>query len=228
MGFQNIGPMYWHGEAGRLALIAGKQKFTDPAYVQTFEELAKWRPYLADGYQAQKYPDSQNLFTLGRAAIYPTGSWEISTFRKDAQFQIGAFPPPLPAGQTQCYISDHPDIAMGLNAKSTHQAAARAFLEWVATPAFAEIYSNALPGFFTLQNTPVKLSDPLAQTFVSWRQTCKSTMRDSYQILSRGTPNLENQLWNVSAQVLNGTLSPQAAAADVQKGLDGWYKPQTD
>ena len=33
--------------------------------------------YMAPGYQAQTYPDSQNLFTLGDAAIYPTGSWEI-------------------------------------------------------------------------------------------------------------------------------------------------------
>ena len=41
MGFQNIGPNYWHGEEGRLALIAGKQKFTDPAYVDTFKALAK-------------------------------------------------------------------------------------------------------------------------------------------------------------------------------------------
>lgn len=225
MGFQNIGPMYWKGEDGRKALIAGKEKFTDPEYVQVFTELAKWKPYLPDGYQAQKYPDSQNLFTLGRAAIYPTGSWEIAPFRKQAQFQMGAFPPPIPDGQTQCYISDHPDIAMGINAKSAHQAAAKTFLEWVATPEFATLYSNALPGFFTLQNASVKLDDPLAQTFLSWRGICKSTMRDSYQILSRGTPNLENQLWNVSAQVLNGTLTPPAAAAEVQKGLDSWYKP---
>ncbi len=225
MGFQNIGPDYWHGEDGRHALIAGREKLTDKPYVETFAALAKWKPYLADGYQAQKYPDSQNLFTLGRAAIYPAGSWDISTFRKDAQFAMGAFPPPLPDGTSQCYISDHPDIAMGVNAKSAHQAAARTFLEWVASPEFAALYSNALPGFFTLQDTPVKLDDALAQTFVSWRQTCKGTMRNSYQILSRGEPNLENQLWNVSAQVLNGTMAPDAAAAAVQKGLDGWYKP---
>ncbi len=40
MGFQNIGPDYWHGEAGRAALIAGKEKFTDPQYIAVFKELA--------------------------------------------------------------------------------------------------------------------------------------------------------------------------------------------
>lgn len=225
MGFQNIGPNYWKGEDGRLALIAGKEKFTDAPYVTTFTELAKWKDYLPEGYQAQKYPDSQNLFSLGRAAIYPGGSWDISAFRANAQFEIGAFPPPVPDGQTDCYISDHVDIALGLNAHSPHAAAAKTFLEWVATPEFGALYSNALPGFFSLQPEPVKLTDPLAQTFVSWRESCKSTIRNSYQILSRGEPNLENQLWNVSAQVLNGTLTPAQATELLQKGLDGWYKP---
>ncbi len=138
---------------------------------------------------------------------------------------MGAFPPPLPAGDTQCYISDHTDIAMGMNSASKNKEDAKKFLEWTATPEFAELYSNALPGFFSLNNTPVKVNDPLAATMVGWRKDCKSTIRNSYQILSRGTPNLENELWNVSAQVINGTLSPEAAGKQLQDGLDKWYKP---
>ncbi len=42
MGFQNIGPDYWNGETGRLALIAGKEKYSDPQYVAVFKELASW------------------------------------------------------------------------------------------------------------------------------------------------------------------------------------------
>ena len=121
MGFQNIGPDYWKGEAGRAGLIAGKEKYSDPQYVAVFKELASWAPYMGNGFQAQKYPDSQNLFSLGKAAIYPAGSWDITTFRKDAQFPIGAFPPPLPAGDDTCYISDHTDIGMGLNAASKNK-----------------------------------------------------------------------------------------------------------
>ena len=57
----------------------------------------------------------------------------------------------------------------------------------------------------------MKVDDELAATMVGWRKDCKSTIRNSYQILSRGTPNLENELWNVSAQVINGKLTPEAA-----------------
>jgi raffinose/stachyose/melibiose transport system substrate-binding protein len=225
MGYQNIGPNFWKGEEGRLALIKGEQKLTDPQWVEPYAELAKWKPYLGDGFEAQTYPDSQNLFTLGRAAIYPAGSWEISGFNSQAQFKMGAFPPPVKNAGDTCYISDHTDIAIGLNAKSAHADAAKTFLSWVASPDFASIYANALPGFFSLSSTPVTMQDPLAQEFVSWREKCKPTIRSTYQILSRGTPNLENETWVASANVINGTETPEAAAKRLQEGLDSWYKP---
>ena len=151
MGFQNIGPDYWNGETGRLALIAGKEKFTDPEYVAVFKELARWAPYMGNGFQAQTYPDSQNLFSLGKGAIYPAGSWDISTFRTHAKFPMGAFPPPLPAGDKDCYISDHTDIAMGVNSASKNKEDAKKFLEWLATPEFAEALRERPAGFLPAQ-----------------------------------------------------------------------------
>jgi raffinose/stachyose/melibiose transport system substrate-binding protein len=225
MGYQNIGPNYWQGEEGRLALIKGEQKLTDEGWVKPYEVLAKWKPYLGDGFEAQTYPDSQNLFTLGRAAIYPAGSWEIGGFNTQAQFKMGAFLPPVPKDGDPCFISDHTDIAVGMNAKSAHPEEAKKLLTWIASPEFADLYANSLPGFFSLNKTPVKMADPLAQEFVSWREKCKSTIRSTYQILSRGTPNLENETWVESANVINGTDTPQVAAEKLQKGLDSWYKP---
>ncbi len=200
MGYQNIGPTYWKGEEGRAALIKGEQKLTDEPWVEPYRVLAKWKDYLGDGFEAQTYPDSQNLFTLGRAAIYPAGSWEIGLFNTQAQFKMGAFPPPVKNAGDACYISDHNDIGVGLNAKSAHAEQAKTFLTWVASPEFAEIYADSLPGFFSLNSTPVKMTDPLAQEFVSWREKCKPTIRSTYQILARGTPSLENETWVESGQ----------------------------
>ena len=225
MGYENIGPNYWKGEEGRLALIKGTQKLTDADWVEPLAQLAKWKPYLGDGFEAQTYPDSQNMFTLGRAAIYPAGSWEIAGFNQQAQFKMGAFPPPVKKAGDTCYISDHPDIAFGLNAKSKNPEAAKKFLAWMATPEFAALYANALPGFFSLSKSDIKAEDPLVQEFVSWRGKCKSSIRASYQFLSRGTPNLENEMWVETANVINGTEKPQDAAAKLQQGLDSWYKP---
>ena len=225
MGYQNIGPNYWMGEEGRLALIKGTQKLTDAPWVQPYEELAKWKGYLGDGFEAQTYSDSQNLFTLGRAAIYPAGSWEIGLFNSQAQFKMGAFPPPVGKAGDTCYISDHTDIAIGLNAKSANADAAKTFLSWVASPEFAEIYANELPGFFPLSKAKVEVKDPVAAKFVGWRGTCESSIRNSYQILARGTPDLETELWNVSAQVMNGSMKPEEAAKKAEDGLASWYEP---
>lgn len=226
MGYNNIGPNYWKGEEGRLALIAGEQKLTDEAWVAPYATLAKWAPYLGDGYEAQTYPDSQNLFTLGRAAIYPAGSWEISGFNSLADFEMGAFKPPVQNAGDTCYISDHTDIGIGLNAASENAEAARTFLAWVASPEFASIFGNALPGFFPLSNTPVEMEDPLAKEFVSWRGECESTIRSTYQILSRGTPNLENDTWGASVAAIKGTSTPAELGQQLQDGLASWYAPQ--
>jgi raffinose/stachyose/melibiose transport system substrate-binding protein len=225
MGFQNIGPNYWRGEEGRLGLIDGTVKFTDENQIATFDALTRWIPYLPEGYQAVTYPDAQNLFTLGMGAIYPTGSWEIGFFRPQIDFEMGAFLPPLPEGAETCYISDHTDIAMGVNAASPNVEEAMTFLEWMTSAEFAELYTNQLPGFFTLSNHAIEVEDPLAAEFLSWRGQCETTIRSSYQILSRGEPNLELELWRISAQVLNGEMTPQEAGETLQAGLDAWYTP---
>ncbi|MGB7263675.1 MAG: sugar ABC transporter substrate-binding protein, partial [Albidovulum sp.] len=128
------------------------------------------------------------------------------------------------AGDT-CYISDHTDIGIGMNAKTAHPEAATAFLNWVGSAEFASLYANALPGFFPLSSAPVTLEDPLAQEFISWRGECESTIRSTYQVLSRGTPNLENDTWNASVAVIKGEETPEAAGARLQAGLASWYAP---
>ncbi len=75
MGYNNIGPTYWRGEKGRRALVAGRQKLTDEAWVAPYRTLARWRRYLGEGYETRTYRDSQDLFTRGRAAIYPAVRW---------------------------------------------------------------------------------------------------------------------------------------------------------
>ena len=225
MGYSNVGPAYWGGEEGRLGLIAGTAKFTDAGFVEAFEQMAKWTPYLGNGYQAQTYTDSQNLFTLGRAAIYPTGSWEITGFQENADFNIGAFPPPAKADGDKCYISDHTDIGIGMNAATENKEAVMKFLDWTAGPEFAALLTNAAPGFFSLSSHDIDVENSLASDFVAMRGQCDATIRVSYQILSRGEPALSNHMWTLSANVINGTMTAEDAAKDAQANLDSWYKP---
>lgn len=223
--FTSVGPNYWRGEDGRKALIAGKARFTDLEFVGAWEYMARLGTYLPKGASAQTYADSQNQFALGRAAIYPAGSWDIAYFAQTKGLELGAFPPPVRKAGDKCYISDHTDIGIGINKKARNKADAEKFIAWVGSQEFADLYTNKVTGFFSLSTHLIAVRDPLAKQFVDWRASCGSTIRLNSQVLNRGTPSMENELWNVSAQVLNGKMAPKDAAARIQAGLDKWYKP---
>ena len=224
--FTNVGPTFWRGEEGRKALIEGKARFTDPQFVAAFDYEAKLGSYLTKGASSQTYGDSQNLFALGRAAIYPAGSWDISYFNQTPGLELGAFPPPVKASGDQCFISDHMDIGLGVNRKSKNKDDAFKFLAWIGSQEFADLYTNRVTGFFTLSNHLIAVRDPLAKQMAEWRAHCASTIRINAQLLNRGQPSMENELWNINAQVLNGKLAPREAAARLQNGFAKWYKPQ--
>ncbi|WP_247652984.1 ABC transporter substrate-binding protein [Ideonella aquatica] len=222
--FTNLGPNYWQGEAGRKALIAGQAKFTDPAFEGVFELMSRLGAYLPKGASAQTYGDSQNLFALGRAAVYPAGSWDIAYFNQQG-VEFGAFPPPVRKAGDKCFISDHTDIGMGINRKSKNKEDAQKFITWLGSQEFADLYTNKVTGFFSLSNHLIAVRDPVAKQMMDWRTQCGSTIRLNSQVLNRGTPPMENELWNVGAQVLNGKLAPKDAATRIQTGLAKWHKP---
>ena len=226
MVYTNIGPNFWHGEEGRKALIAGKAKLTDAPFVEAFQFEARMGAYLDKGAGAQTYADSQNLFALGRAAVYPAGSWDISHFGQTPGLEAGAFPPPVRKAGDPCFISDHMDFGIGINKKSRNKEDALKFLAWVGSQEFADIYTNSINGFFSLSNHLIAVRDPVAKQMAEWRKSCASTIRFNAQVLNRGQPSMESELWAVNAQVLNGKLAPRDAAARLQNGFAKWYKPQ--
>ncbi|WP_378081132.1 ABC transporter substrate-binding protein [Aeromonas bestiarum] len=221
LGFQNIGPNYWKGEDGRLALIGGQERLDNPQYVKVFEELARWRPYLGEGGESRDYATTNELFTSGKAAFYVAGSWEIAPFTGKVDF--GVMRPPVAKQGDGCFFTDHTDIGMGLNPASKNKEAAMAFLQWLTTPQFAELYTNSLPGFFSLSNHFFDVTNPAAKEMMEWRDQCDSTIRVATQILSRGTPKLGDELAEVSQAVLLGKMEPKAAADRLEQGLKGWY-----
>ncbi len=227
MGFDNIGPNFWGGEAGVDGLLNGTRKYNDPGFLATFQALAKWAPYLGTGFEAESYTDSQNLFTSGKAAIFPAGSWEIAGFEQNASFKMGAFKAPPPAGAKQCYISNEIDIAMGINAASPNIDAAKTFLTYATTQQFETLYAQGLPGFFPLGNYKFSFSDPLANTFLSWNTECGSSLRSSYQLPAppNGTTDVETDLWNTNTLLLEGKVTPQQAADTIQGDMDKWFHP---
>jgi raffinose/stachyose/melibiose transport system substrate-binding protein len=222
--YTNVGPNFWRGEAGQRALIEGRAALTDAPFVEALRFGARMGAYLGRGAPTRTYGESRTLFAAGRAAIYPAGSWDIAYFSSVPGLELGVFPPPVRKRGDACFISDHMDLGIGVNRKSKNKEDAYKFLSWVGSQEFADIYSNRLTGFFTLSNHLVGVRDPVAKQMVEWRNSCASTVRLNAQVLHRGQPSMESVLWSVNAEVLNGSLAPEQAAARLKSDFDRWYK----
>ena len=220
----SIGPNYWDGETGRLGLIDGTKKLTDPEFVAATQAFANLKPYLPSGYQSLKYEDMMQLFTLGKAAILPDGSWDISAATATG-LDVGVFAPPVVKSGDQRWLQEMPDQGVGLNAKSKNKAASKVFLDWLGTTGFQNIYGNKVPGFFSMGTAPITYSNKLAAEFAALKKGAKLTPRLALDRLSAGTPPLDDDTWAVLQTVLNDGESAQAAQEKLQTDLDSWYKP---
>lgn len=220
----NLGPNYWRGEEGRLGLIDGSKKLTDPEFVDAIAATADLVEFLPDGYEALSYEDMMQMFTLGQAAILPDGSWDI-TAATATGLDVGVFAAPVAAAGDARYLQEMPDQGIGLNAASEHKDAARVFLDWLGTSEFQSLYVNKLPGFFSMGTEPVTYDNALAQEFAALKDGAELTPRLALDRLSAGTPPLDDEIWRVIQLVFNSGMSPEDAAAELQAGLESWYEP---
>ena len=201
------------------------QKFTDPPYVDIWTELASWALY-GHGYQAQTYPDSQNLFTLGKAAIYPGGLVGHLDLPQAGRFEMGAFAPPRAKAGDTCYISDHTDIAMGMNAARPRTRRTPKSSSTGRSQEFADLYTNALPGFFSLSNAKVDGQGPGGPEFVGWRDDVQV---DDPQLVPdpvarRAEPG-ERAVERDRAGDQRHHDARSGWPRSIQDGLDKWYQP---
>ncbi len=225
-GLYSIGPAYWNGEEGRLGLIDGTKKVTDPEFVEAIAALEAWKPFLPSGQASLQYADMTQLFTLGQAAILPDGSWNINQVTSTG-LNVGVFGPPVPNAGDQRYLQEMPDMAIGINSASENKDAAKVFLNWVAETEFQELYVNAAPGFFAMSLESVPYENGLAQAFADLKTDALLTPRLALDRLSAGTPPLDDEFWRMlQVMYISDDTSPADVAAELQAGLESWYEPQ--
>jgi raffinose/stachyose/melibiose transport system substrate-binding protein len=144
------------------AVTTGQKKFTDPDWVASVDVVNKLKADMPDSTVGVAYTDAQILFTSGKAAMFPGGSFELGFFQKqNPGLQMGVFEVPAPAGSPAMdpTTTGYADGAFGVSAKSDAQTAGKELVKWMATKEFGQLVADKIKQLSAVPG--VSYSDPL-------------------------------------------------------------------
>lgn len=106
------------------------------------------------------YGDGNLAFAQGQAAMYLQGPWALGEIAKTApDLTVGTFPLPMTNDPNDLAVRVNMDLAAMIPEGSTHQDAARDFLEYLYQPQIIEAYNESQLGFAPTTDAPAP-SDP--------------------------------------------------------------------
>lgn len=220
--FCGLGANFYGGESARQALMAGTQKLTDPSFVETFEMVNSLKKYFPEQFSTLDYEGARDLFGNGQAAMFISGSWEISAMEGYGfgTTTLGWFAPPVKQAGDKLQYVFHVDAAIGLNKNTQHKKEASEFLLWLASSDYAQALMTYLPGFFTYTPGGFTIGHPLASKMFETAKTADLTIRLMSEKLSSKSPAGNTLMGETLAGMLSGKFTPATAAAWAQQQLE--------
>ncbi|MDM8564816.1 extracellular solute-binding protein [Candidatus Halobeggiatoa sp. HSG11] len=223
--FLNLAPNFIGGYEGRLEYLAGNRCFNDEHSVAVFQALADLKPFLPPKPETVTYYDSQNLFQYDKVAMWINNSYGVLFMGDDSDFDWDTFAIPPLKGQPR-YTIFHTEAGIGINANSNHKKEARVFLEWLSNKEAANSIANKMPGYFPMHKELPNIDNKHVESLLSIINTAKGTdVRWSLPMLDEGLPNAYSLMNDNAEAIILGTLTPQQAANNLQKGLAEWFDP---
>ena len=215
------------GSTFETAVTTGKTTFADPNWVASVDVLNTLKPYMPDSAVGVAYTDAQILFTSGKAAMFPGGSFELGFFKKQAPaLNMGIFEVPAPQGSASMTptTTGWADGAFGVSAKSDAQAGSKELVKWMATKEFGQLVADKIKQLSAVPG--VSYSDPLLKQMADNYAKNPSP----YLLLvdfRYGTPSGTDLLGTGVQEMLLGKKNAAKISTDLQTGVSQWFKPTT-
>ena len=229
----NVGPVYlqflyyeamtdlWYPKApgGNLAtaLMTGKVKWTDPNWVKAMGEEKLLAPYLEPDYTGVPWESMPGDFAKGKGAMLLDGSWDLAAVQQaNPDLKVGYFPLPFSdtAADNQAYSQN--DLTFYVLDHARNKAAAMKWLAFFSRPDIYAQYVNTT-GISPSQKNGT-FSGYAARVMGSWfGKGVNQTVL--YPALSPDNGYYDQQAnWpNLQLSVMQGTMTPQQAAATYAK-----------
>ncbi|MFB9835197.1 extracellular solute-binding protein [Actinoallomurus acaciae] len=203
-------------------MMTGKAKFTDPRFVKVLQRVKDLAPYYEDGFSGTDYTAAVQQFVTGKAAMFFGGSYENGSFKAqnpNLKFSIFPFPPDQAGGTA--YTSSFSDGSYGLVSTSKHETAALKVLRFIGSADFAKEFADRLG--WPPARDGVTPSDPVLKEMVAMQ--AHSMPYVTLVGFRWQTPTASSILQAGIVDVVTGRKTPQALAAEMDKGVSAWFKP---
>ena len=212
--------------------IDGKASWTDPDFVKAMDawsELFTSGIVAAGATAASEYPDAQTAFLEDKAAFIALGTWNTpatmtKTGQVDAQktvtkkidglFLSAPFPAPL-AGGTPTKPFGGPDNGYAVSARSAHQDAALAFVEFLTAGGGQKIQAAGgnIPAITSIKVATTDVIHPEQAADIERQQASLNDLAGARQI---PYSDLSVALGDALSVVAAGSTSPADALAQVE------------
>ncbi len=217
-----IGPTIY-GPGFFEEMATGKANFTDPRFVQTLQRMKDLAPFYSEGFSGVDYTTATQQFISGNAAMFFGGAWENGSFKSqnpDLHFSI--FPFPTENGNDPAFTSTFSDGSYGLVADSENKDPAITVLRWMASPEFAQLFADSLG--WPPARTEATASDPVLKAMLEMQK--HSTPYLTLVGFRWQTPTASSVVQAEIIDMIEGKITPEQMAANVNEAVSTWFKPQ--
>ncbi len=221
--FGAVAPNFYGGTPFYEDVVSGRTTFEDPRFLDALRKMLELKPHLPPGFEGIAYTDMQAMFAQEMAAMWMAGSYELGTMKAmNPDLRIGALLVPPERAGDPVWHTMYVDGSYGINASTAHPDEALAFVRWLATREYGQMFTDrleqmsAVPGTVPSSPTLAKLADLMR------RHGTPYLMLTAFRY---DQPSGSTLLQNTLQSLFIGQMTVEQVAREIQQGLARWYAP---
>jgi len=218
-----MGPAFYGANTFFNAVVKGETNFLDARFITMMEKMKSLTAYMPEMYMGIAYEDMRANFFNEVAGHLVAGSYEAAYFRtQNPSLDFDVFAIPGEKATDPAYVSVYADMNFAMNAASKNKESAVKFLRFLSTKEFGGAIVKEMKMVTSVPGVDASQEPFIARVL----ELQKNATPFLFLVGFRYQQPTGSSLWQAAAQgVMAGTLTPQAAAKQIQNGIASYYKP---
>jgi raffinose/stachyose/melibiose transport system substrate-binding protein len=222
IGVGVVGPTVY-GPGFYDEMMSGKATFEDPRWIAAIKRYAELKPFFSDGFAGVDYTTSTQQFIGGKAAMFLGGSFENGSFKsQNPNLKFSIFPFPADDASTPVFTSGFSDGSYGLVSESQNKEAALKVLNFMASAKFAQLFADELG--WPPARPDITVTDSVLKEMMAMQKNVTPYL--TLVGFRWQAPTASSILQAEIIDTVEGTITPEKLAADVQAAVNTWFVPK--